>query len=102
MRDTAFLSPLLHSLPCLGFASNLEVHTLLAEFFLGTWAGEVAKPFTLSPEVAKQFGVHATGVAVRHVAAQPLVYPATSTGGVLVNGLRCVVWVDLKLLALFV
>jgi len=52
-----------------------DVHTLLAQYFLGKWSGDVAKPYTLTEELVKLFKLPPNGEAVSHVAAQPLVFP---------------------------
>jgi WD40 repeat protein len=66
----------------------IRVHTVLAEYFIGRWAGDTSKPYELPEGLATQFGVHAKGEAVRHVPAQPLVYPKTSPQGVIIDGHR--------------
>jgi len=53
----------------------IDVHTLLAQYFLGKWSGDVAKPYTLTEELVKLFKLPPNGEAVSHVAAQPLVFP---------------------------
>ena len=50
-------------------------HTILAEFFLGRWAGGVEKPFEFTQHQRQKFGIkEREGTADRKVAAQPLVY----------------------------
>eukprot|EP00045_Choanoeca_perplexa_P013983 m.161258 g.161258 ORF g.161258 m.161258 type:complete len:1031 (-) comp16522_c0_seq1:86-3178(-) len=66
----------------------VSVHRHLAEFFLGTWADDIPKPFTNSQAVLERHRVPQLGQSIRMVASQPLIFPNGTARGVVVKDVR--------------
>eukprot|EP00043_Microstomoeca_roanoka_P012948 m.126092 g.126092 ORF g.126092 m.126092 type:complete len:913 (+) comp15634_c0_seq1:948-3686(+) len=60
-------------------ACFVDVHTILGQYFSGTWSGDTPKPFENTERLQELFSLPKASEAVRHVAAQPLVFPQESS-----------------------